>query len=149
MMYQISGGNVLSGGYVQSQKDDTYTENIQKQIEEAQVELREVSSDEKMGMEEKMKKRNELQEEIFQLKSQLSHRQMSIERREQRKASGVAQVEDGRRKSVHSKVSTYGAEQYTANSAYEESKSIRIYTRMGGFDSTQFTLLGSGIDARA
>lgn len=66
------------------QSEDAQSKNIQKQIEEKQKELSELSSKEDMSPEEKMKKRQELTKEISDLNMQL--RQHQMEKRMQEKA---------------------------------------------------------------
>lgn len=62
---------------------DTVSKNLQNQIANAQKSLQDLSSDEKMTPEEKMKKRQEIQQEIASLNQQLRQHQIE-QRKEQR-----------------------------------------------------------------
>lgn len=55
---------------------DTYTKGIQKQIEDAQQRLQKLSSNEELSIEDKMKKRQEIQKEIQKLNQELRQHQM-------------------------------------------------------------------------
>jgi len=69
------------------QVTDSYSQNIQNQIANAQKQLQELSSNEDMSLEEKMKKRQEIQQQINDLNMQL--RQYQVEqRREKQQAKG-------------------------------------------------------------
>ena len=70
----ISSGNV-------GMQTDSYTKNIQKQIADAQQRLQNLSSNQDLSLEEKMKKRQEIQQEIANLNQQL--RQHQIEQRKE------------------------------------------------------------------
>ena len=61
---------------------DATSKNIQNQIANAQKKLENLSSDEKISVEEKMKKRQEIRQEITSLNQQL--RQHQIERRKEK-----------------------------------------------------------------
>ena len=54
-----------------SQTTDAYSRNIQNQIVNAQKQLQELSSDEEMTLEEKMKKKQEIQQQISNMNMQL------------------------------------------------------------------------------
>jgi len=75
---QASQGNVLAAS------EDSYTKNIRQQIAYAQKKMQDLSSDEEMTAEEKMKKRQEIQQEITGLQQQL--RQHKIEQRQETKS---------------------------------------------------------------
>ena len=70
-------GTSVNGGM----QSDTYTRNIQSQIAKAQQKLKDLSSNEELSLEEKMKKRQEIQQEIANLNQQL--RQYQIEQRKE------------------------------------------------------------------
>lgn len=70
---------------------DSYSKNIQKQISDAQNELQQLASNEEMGAEEKMKKRQELQKQISDLNNRL--RQHQIEQRREAMESPKKQKE--------------------------------------------------------
>ena len=75
---------------------DSYSKNIQNQIAGAQKQLQELSSNEEMTLEEKMKKRQEIQQQISDLNMQLRQHQMELrraERSEKQQAKGSAMDE--------------------------------------------------------
>ena len=63
-----------------NQASDPVSRNLTRQIEEAQKKLQELSSNDDLSMEEKMKKRQELQKQISDLDSQLRQHQMELRR---------------------------------------------------------------------
>lgn len=69
-------------------KMDSTSKNIQNQIANAQKKLQELSSNTEMGVEEKMKKRQEIQQEITSLQQQLRQHQI-MQRKEQQKDASV------------------------------------------------------------
>lgn len=83
----ISGGNTQAGQLGMNQAADSYSRNLQKQIENAKKQLQELSSNQDMTLEEKMTKRQEIQEQITDLNNQLRQHQME-QRREQQQAKG-------------------------------------------------------------
>lgn len=78
----INGANPQMGQIGMNQATDAYSRNIQDRIVKAQKQLQELSVDENMSLEEKMKKRQEIQQEISDLNMQLRQHQM-----EQRRAA--------------------------------------------------------------
>ena len=82
-----NGVNVLAGQIGMNQAADSYSKNIQNQISNAQKQLQELSSNEDMTMEEKMKKRQELQQQINDLNTQLRQHKMEL----RRGAMGISQ----------------------------------------------------------
>lgn len=78
----INGVNMQMGQMGSGQVTDAYSRNIQDQIARAQKQLQELSSNENMTLEEKMKKRQEIQQQISDLNMQLRQHQM-----EQRRAA--------------------------------------------------------------
>jgi len=71
---------------------DATSRNIQNQIQMKQQELQNLSENDEMSLEEKMKKRQEIQKEIFELNNQL--RQHQIEQRRQQQQSKDTSMED-------------------------------------------------------
>lgn len=61
---------------------DSVSRNIQKQIADAQKKLQDLSSDDEITLEEKMKKRQEIQKQIAELNMQLRQHQMELKRQE-------------------------------------------------------------------
>ena len=76
----LSGTNTSGGGMNNlTQVNDSVSKNIQNQISNAQKQLQELSANKDMSIEEKMKKRQEIQQQIADLNNQL--RQHQIEQR--------------------------------------------------------------------
>lgn len=84
----ISGANTQAAQIGMNQAMDSYSKNIQNQIANAQKQLQELSSNEEMTLEEKMKKRQEIQQQISDLNMQL--RQHQIEQRREQQNQNVA-----------------------------------------------------------
>ncbi|MDE6608827.1 MAG: FlxA-like family protein [Lachnospiraceae bacterium] len=76
----INGANTQMGQMGMNQATDSYSRNIQNQIANAQKQLQELSSNEDMTLEEKMKKRQEIQKQISDLNMQLRQHQMEQRR---------------------------------------------------------------------
>ncbi|MDE7253128.1 MAG: FlxA-like family protein [Acetatifactor sp.] len=76
----INGANTLVGQMGMNQATDSYSRDIQNQIANAQKQLQELSSNEDMTLEEKMKKRQEIQQQISDLNVQLRQHQMEQRR---------------------------------------------------------------------
>ncbi len=74
------------------QGTDATSRNIQNQIQMKQQELQKLSENDEMSLEEKMKKRQEIQKEIFELNNQL--RQHQIEQRRQQQQSKDTSMDD-------------------------------------------------------
>lgn len=83
----INGANTQIGQMGMNQATDSYSRNIQNQIANAQKQLQELSSNEDMTLEEKMKKRQEIQQQISDLNVQLRQHQME-QRKEKQQAKG-------------------------------------------------------------
>lgn len=83
----ISGANTQTAQMGMNQAMDSYSKNIQNQIANAQKQLQELSSNEEMTLEEKMKKRQEIQQQISDLNMQLRQHQME-QRKEKQQAKG-------------------------------------------------------------
>lgn len=88
----INGANTQMGQVGMNQATDSYSRSIQKQIANAQKQLQELSSNEDMTLEEKMKKRQEIQQQISDLNMQLRQRQME-QRKEKQQAKGSSMDE--------------------------------------------------------
>lgn len=84
----ISGANTQAAQIGMNQAMDSYSKNIQNQIANAQKQLQELSSNEEMTLEEKMKKRQEIQQQISDLNMQL--RQHQIEQRKEQQSKGAS-----------------------------------------------------------
>ena len=80
--------NMHSGRMGMDMQTDPVSRNIQNQIANAKKRLKDISSNEEMTPEEKMKKRQEIQQEIASLNQQL--RQHEIEQRREKQPKGNA-----------------------------------------------------------
>jgi len=92
---KINGTNGANTQMVQmgmNQAADSYSKNIQNQIANAQKQLQEISSNEDMTLEEKMKKRQEIQQQISDLNMQL--RQHQIEQRKEKQQAKGSSMDD-------------------------------------------------------
>ena len=81
-------GAAVQAGSGMTRQSDPVSRNIQAQIGNAQKRLQELSSNDTMSVEEKMKKRQEIQKEIASLNQQL--RQHQIEKRKEQRAQGTS-----------------------------------------------------------
>lgn len=79
----INGVNTQMKQMGMNQATDSYSRNIQSQIANAQKQLQELSSNEDMTLEEKMKKRQEIQQQISDLNMQLRQHQMEQRKEKQ------------------------------------------------------------------
>ena len=78
----LNGANSQVGGMNMMKATDSVSKNIQNQISNAQKQLQEISANKDMSIEEKMKKRQEIQQQINDLNNQL--RQHQIEQRKEK-----------------------------------------------------------------
>ena len=88
----ISGANTQTAKMGMNQATDSYGKNIQSQIANAQKRLQELSANEGMTLEEKMKKRQEIQQQISDLNMQL--RQHQIEQRKERQQAKGSSMDE-------------------------------------------------------
>ena len=85
----ITDINNMQPGYAgRNMQADSVSKNIQKQIADAQKQLQELSSNEDMSIEEKMKKRQEIQQKITNLNQQLMQYQ-TRQRKQQQNGSSI------------------------------------------------------------
>ncbi|MDE6203151.1 MAG: FlxA-like family protein, partial [Lachnospiraceae bacterium] len=87
---KINGTSEVStqaGQVGMNQASDSYSRNIQKQIANAKEQLQQLSANKDMTMEEKMKKRQEIQQQINELNNQLRQHQNEL-RKEKQQAKG-------------------------------------------------------------
>lgn len=90
MIGSITGAsNMQSGLSGINMQSDSVSKNIQNQIAQAQKELQELSSNEDMTVEEKMKKRQEIQQKINTLNQQLRQHQIEQRKEQQSKDTSV------------------------------------------------------------
>ena len=88
----FSGTNTQTGTMGMTQGNDTVSKNIQNQIANAKQKLQDLSSNEEMSLEDKMKKRQEIQQEINNLNQQL--RQHQIEQRNKNQSKYSSSMDD-------------------------------------------------------
>jgi len=88
----ISGPNTQAAQMGMNQATDSYSRNIQNQIANAQKQLQELSSNGEMTLEEKMKKRQEIQQQISDLNMQL--RQHQAEQRKEKQQAKSSSMDD-------------------------------------------------------
>ena len=82
----LNGANSQIGG-LNMKASDSISKNIQSRITNAQKQLQEISANKDMSIEEKMKKRQEILQEITDLNNQLRQHQMEM-RKEKQQAKG-------------------------------------------------------------
>ncbi len=95
MYMRINGfnaANTQTGTVDMVQANDSVSRNIQNQIVNAQQKLQDLASNEEMSLEDKMKKRQEIQQEINNLNQQL--RQHQIEQRSRKQSKNVSSMDD-------------------------------------------------------
>ena len=88
----FNGTNTQTGAMGMAQANDSVSKNIQNQIANAQQKLQDLSSNEEMSLEDKMKKRQEIQQEINNLNQQL--RQHQIEQRKEQQSKNSSSMDD-------------------------------------------------------
>lgn len=87
---------------------DSVSRNIQNQIAEAQKRLQELSTDDKLTLEEKMKKRQEIQQEISMLNQQLRQHQIERRKEQQEKSASANDMPGGGRKAAREEKNSGG-----------------------------------------
>lgn len=75
----VCSGNISGGGM----RNDPVSRNIQKKIADAQKRLRDAATDDHLPLEERTKKKQEIQQEIANLNQQLRQHQAEQKRQEQ------------------------------------------------------------------
>ena len=83
----FNGTNTQTGAMGMAQANDSVSKNIQNQIANAQQKLQDLSSNEELSLEDKMKKRQEIQQEITNLNQQLRQHQIEQRKEQQNKKS--------------------------------------------------------------
>ena len=96
----ISGANngIQAGSLGRITQMDSVSKNIQNQIANAQKKLQELSSNEELSIEDKMKKRQKIQQEINNLNQQLRQHQMEQRKEQQTKKTSMDDMLGGSRK---------------------------------------------------
>ena len=85
----FNGTNTQTGAMGMAQANDSVSKNIQNQITNAQQKLQDLSSNEELSLEDKMKKRQEIQQEITNLNQQLRQHQIEQRKEQQSKKSSM------------------------------------------------------------
>ena len=88
----LNGTNTQTGIMGTAQANDPVSKELQNRIADAQHRLQDLSSNEEMSFEDKMKKRQEIQQEITNLNQQL--RQHQIEQRREQQSRSTSSVDD-------------------------------------------------------
>lgn len=92
---RIDGSNGIGArqagsiGQNDNTQTDAYTKDLQRQIALDQQKLQEISSNGDLSMEDKMKKRQEIQKEIASLQQQLRQHQIELRREQQQQGSSI------------------------------------------------------------
>lgn len=88
----IDGNGMQAVRPAAKQSGDALSKSLEKQIAEKKSQMQELSANQELSVEEKMQKRQELQQQIFELQNQL--RQHEIELRKEAQESQGTQMED-------------------------------------------------------
>ena len=94
----LNGANTPVGGMKMQMGSDSVSKNIQNQIANAQKQLQELSDNKDMSIEEKMKKRQEIQQRITDLNNRLRQHQIEMRKEQQEKAAKSAEKRNPARK---------------------------------------------------
>ena len=103
----LNGASTQVGGINLMQSKDSVSKNIQNQIANAQKQLQELSSNKEMSIEEKMKKRQEIQQQITDLNNRLRQHQIEQRKEQQVKKSSMNDMLGGSKQTA-SKVGNQG-----------------------------------------
>ena len=96
----LNGANIPAGGMNMTKATDSVSKNIQNQIANAQKQLQELSANKDMSIEEKMKKRQEIQQQITDLNNQLRQHQIEQRKEQQAKKSSMDDMLGGSKKTA-------------------------------------------------
>ena len=98
MRISMNGTNaqagIQSGRMNKPMEMDSFSKSIQNQIANAQKQLQELSENKDMSMEEKMKRRQEIQQQITDLNNQLRQHQIEQRKEKQEKAAKNAEKKE-------------------------------------------------------
>lgn len=130
---RISGSAIgTERGIHAGQRMDSVSRNIQKQIAEAQRKIQELSSNENMTPEEKMKKRQELQQEIMNLNQQLQQHQLQQRKQQQSKASSMDEMLGGKQQTAKEGKQAAGFSQAGMQAIISAGSSLKQAQAQGG-----------------
>jgi hypothetical protein len=93
-----TSSNMQAGRLGMNGQTDSVSRNIRNQIANAQKKLQDLSSDTEMKPEEKMKKRQEIQQEIASLNQQLRQHEIELRKEQQPKGNSMDDMLAGSRK---------------------------------------------------
>lgn len=93
----IGGSGAAQGQIGKPQGTDAVSRSLQKQITNVQKEIQELSADKNLTMEEKMKKRQELQQRLAELNRELQQHQIDL-RRERQQEQKAKNSQNGKQK---------------------------------------------------
>ena len=96
----INGTNTQAGGINMMQSNDSVSKNLQSQIANAQKQLQEISENKEMSLEEKMKKRQEIQQQIADLNYHLRQHQIEQRKEQREKKTSMNDMLGGSQKTV-------------------------------------------------
>lgn len=96
----LNGTNTQVGGMNMMQSNDAVSKNLQSQIANAQKQLQELSANKEMSLEEKMKKRQEIQQQIADLNNQLRQHQIEQRKEQQAKKASMNDMLGGSKKTA-------------------------------------------------
>ena len=96
----LNGANTPVGGMNMTKATDSVSKNIQNQIANAQKQLQELSANKDMSIEEKMKRRQEIQQQITDLNNQLRQHQIEQRKEQQAKKSSMDDMLGGSKKTA-------------------------------------------------
>lgn len=106
----LSETDIQTGQMGAGQATDSVSKNIQKQIADTQKQLQELSSNSEMSIEEKMKKRQEIQKQISDLNNQLRQHEMELRKgKQEAKGNTMEDMLGGSRKASASKTGSQSA----------------------------------------
>lgn len=94
----VNGAGMAAGSAGMSQGSDPVSKNLQRQIADAQKKLQELSDNKDLSSEEKMKKRQELQQTINDLNMQLRQHQIDERRAKQKEQESFDDMLGGEQK---------------------------------------------------
>ena len=96
----LNGANTQVGGMNMMQSNDSVSKNLQSQIANAQKQLQELSANKEMSLEEKMKKRQEIQQQIADLNNQLRQHQIEQRKEQREKKASMNDMLGGNQRTV-------------------------------------------------
>lgn len=118
----INAAGGMSVGQMKSQSTDAVSKSIQNKITTVQQKMQQLSSKEDLPVEEKMKKRQELQQELSSLNTQLRQHRADTSRKQRQTEAGETQrqAEAGRKSQQEAAVKEAEADRQKAEAARAE-----------------------------